>query len=757
MSASSSDQSSASDGNPTPAKKQKTSDIDPPVSTSTQLATSIPYVTSVPVISGTTGSPALQTGALSFTISNGELHFKPVSVRENATTPVGIQPTSNALPGTIAMVKGLNPHNLKIPTPNQQIRTTAFVAQSPGISSSTAATFTVRPGMTLVARQGFPMQALQTAVQQAQQQQPKTLKGQTTSQVQIQPQQIQINPQTAVIQTSKVVQGHMALGQVSLTQFTQANPTSVNQTSPQSTVQFQHKLQPQLVTKILPNQTQPIQVKQLTKSQQMQIAQCKTVTQIPLVVTQLSQNSQQTSQPKVTTTLTQSQAPVMQTWTLTQIPQGLAKGQEISKSVNPLIINPVQAKLQPQASSLPKVLSPISPQTKPPLLTQAKPQEIQIKAQVIPDIKQSGNTTQIKLPIPSNVSIKKHEAVSVKSSNPNLLPKVNKEIPEKSTSSTTKSLNNVEVTVKSVPTADKSDSAKVASEPEKDQGSVKIKETTKEDGTQNKKSGEISSSIPTVVLEETAKEQKEIKKEIKEIPGMSKEGYLKENKIDLNKGNEGKTECSNKDKPEKGNNSQSENTSVKKVTEIETKVDEVVMKSEDDNKIDNEMEEKMDTSVSCESENKNDSLVKQEVKNEKVEPNVDSENSQDSVEFKKMESEPETKEVIDKKDDSVTGDFDAVGAMNWEDGIGTLEGSDLKFKMNEFGVLEVITDELECEETLNLSSESEDNKSKGGGDADDNDLKKSGDSINNVSVPSSDGDKKDEPVTPTAFRVGTVS
>lgn len=106
---------------------------------------------------------------------------------------------------TLTNISGLNPHNLKIPTPNQQIRTTAFVAQSPGISSSTAATFTVRPGMTLVARQGFPMQALQTAVQQAQQQQPKTLKGQTTSQVQIQPQQIQINPQTAVIQTSKVV------------------------------------------------------------------------------------------------------------------------------------------------------------------------------------------------------------------------------------------------------------------------------------------------------------------------------------------------------------------------------------------------------------------------------------------------------------------------------------------------------------------------------------------------------------------------
>lgn len=42
-------------------------------------------------------------------LHTGELHFKPVS--EIATTHVGIQPTSNALPGTIAMVKG-NLHDL---------------------------------------------------------------------------------------------------------------------------------------------------------------------------------------------------------------------------------------------------------------------------------------------------------------------------------------------------------------------------------------------------------------------------------------------------------------------------------------------------------------------------------------------------------------------------------------------------------------------------------------------------------------------
>uniref|UniRef100_A0A8C4RQW7 L3MBTL histone methyl-lysine binding protein 3 n=1 Tax=Erpetoichthys calabaricus TaxID=27687 RepID=A0A8C4RQW7_ERPCA len=42
-------------------------------------------------------------------------------------------------------------------------------------------------------------------------------------------------------------------------------------------------------------------------------------------------------------------------------------------------------------------------------------------------------------------------------------------------------------------------------------------------------------------------------------------------------------------------------------------------------------------------------------------------------------------------------DFDVYNAMDWKDGIGTLPGSELKFKVNEFGVLEVITDDAEVE------------------------------------------------------------
>ncbi|XP_073672672.1 lethal(3)malignant brain tumor-like protein 3 [Garra rufa] len=42
-------------------------------------------------------------------------------------------------------------------------------------------------------------------------------------------------------------------------------------------------------------------------------------------------------------------------------------------------------------------------------------------------------------------------------------------------------------------------------------------------------------------------------------------------------------------------------------------------------------------------------------------------------------------------------EFDVYEAMDWKDGVGTLPGSELKFRVNEFGVLEVITDEMEEE------------------------------------------------------------
>nr|XP_023855959.1 lethal(3)malignant brain tumor-like protein 3 [Salvelinus alpinus] len=57
----------------------------------------------------------------------------------------------------------------------------------------------------------------------------------------------------------------------------------------------------------------------------------------------------------------------------------------------------------------------------------------------------------------------------------------------------------------------------------------------------------------------------------------------------------------------------------------------------------------------------------------------------------------ESKNATNTATNAATPDFDVYGAMDWKDGVGTLTGSELKFKVNEFGVLEVLTEEGEDE------------------------------------------------------------
>ncbi|XP_071007731.1 lethal(3)malignant brain tumor-like protein 3 [Oncorhynchus clarkii lewisi] len=57
----------------------------------------------------------------------------------------------------------------------------------------------------------------------------------------------------------------------------------------------------------------------------------------------------------------------------------------------------------------------------------------------------------------------------------------------------------------------------------------------------------------------------------------------------------------------------------------------------------------------------------------------------------------ESKNATNAATNAATPDFDVYGAMDWKDGVGTLTGSELKFKVNEFGVLEVLTEEGEDE------------------------------------------------------------
>ncbi|KRT81389.1 Sterile alpha motif containing protein [Oryctes borbonicus] len=49
--------------------------------------------------------------------------------------------------------------------------------------------------------------------------------------------------------------------------------------------------------------------------------------------------------------------------------------------------------------------------------------------------------------------------------------------------------------------------------------------------------------------------------------------------------------------------------------------------------------------------------------------------------------------VKEKTDINMNDDYDMTKALHWEDGIGTLPGSDLRFKINEFGILEYLTND----------------------------------------------------------------
>ncbi|KFZ56650.1 Lethal(3)malignant brain tumor-like 3, partial [Podiceps cristatus] len=52
-----------------------------------------------------------------------------------------------------------------------------------------------------------------------------------------------------------------------------------------------------------------------------------------------------------------------------------------------------------------------------------------------------------------------------------------------------------------------------------------------------------------------------------------------------------------------------------------------------------------------------------------------------------------------------TADRDILNALDWKDGIGTLPGSNIQFRLNEFGLLEIITEvEAEALKTLSASA-----------------------------------------------------
>ncbi|CAH1253615.1 L3MBTL3 [Branchiostoma lanceolatum] len=73
----------------------------------------------------------------------------------------------------------------------------------------------------------------------------------------------------------------------------------------------------------------------------------------------------------------------------------------------------------------------------------------------------------------------------------------------------------------------------------------------------------------------------------------------------------------------------------------------------------------------------------------KGQPQVQPVTNGGAVQAQAQQAEPSGEEK--KSAEATPGDFDPISAMEWKDGIATLPGSNLKFKMNEFGTLEIIS------------------------------------------------------------------
>ncbi|KAK3601541.1 hypothetical protein CHS0354_027682 [Potamilus streckersoni] len=147
-------------------------------------------------------------------------------------------------------------------------------------------------------------------------------------------------------------------------------------------------------------------------------------------------------------------------------------------------------------------------------------------------------------------------------------------------------------------------------------------------------------------------------------------------------------------------------------TSCETQSEKPVMTSSE--QVSNKKESEIsDISSSESTKNGTGSVCASEEKETKAE-NQSTEGTCEEPSQEKNETENEQKpnnkgeEPMDTPTTFVDGaDFDPASAMIWENGIGTLQGSNLKFRMNEFGIMEMVTDNLNCTEILDTSNESD--------------------------------------------------
>ncbi|XP_062619974.1 lethal(3)malignant brain tumor-like protein 3 isoform X1 [Saccostrea cucullata] len=681
------------DGNPPPTKKPK-QDVAASESipfTSVTIATPVTLMTT-----NVTSNNTLQQGSvISVTFSNGVFNVKPAELEQ---PQIGsLKPTSGLQPGTMSVVKGLpvNPAGMKLQSQNVQLRganPVTYFAQNITGSQAPGTSVTVKPGtMTLVPQQALPLQTLQALQSKG--------TGQTN-----------ILPAPVPLQQQNLKSGQITLGPVTLAQYSQASvtqPSNVLQTA-------QGQLRPQMVSKMLPQQNfqvKPLSVgKSLIPNQQIHISHIHNVGGKPVAM--LAQSA----------SLAQQQTPVTTMTALKRFPVPVSP---ISMTPNSNISNALPTKIRIQGSVATDTTNLPKQEAKEKVNTGAKHLPSQATAASVGTPQQNGLPAK-----PATVAISTQSPTSMASA----IPVVQKgshfhvqsaamtQVGTISTPRFTHIIPNnalTKVGVMTVPfqmTASTSAPLLVRS-PAPNVSKVNV-------------------STPSESQQEPGNTQ-QVPKQCEEMDTAEKSEEKEENKQEGGKQGEGSKESERKNITELSAmenmpnfladvDSIKEKKTVKSESQTKKKTSDTLKEKEEKTSEKEENKSLVPLTVqNLEDDLKKKPKEKKETKSsEKAKPEV-TEKDKATVEIKKEikteeEDKPkddsssskqeEKKEGVGKRSDkegkrSEKEDFDPVGAMDWKDGVGELEGSSLKFKMNEFGALEVITDELECNETLDSSTE----------------------------------------------------
>lgn len=155
--------------------------------------------------------------------------------------------------------------------------------------------------------------------------------------------------------------------------------------------------------------------------------------------------------------------------------------------------------------------------------------------------------------------------------------------------------------------------------------------------------------------------------------------------------------------PQNPNKCASEKNAKKKDKEKGTAISE---KTNTENEQDRRTSESEDEKKHCVAESKAQQKTAMDMEETDTQSDISAESKTETEEGVKMEvEEGDTAGNIDTKPaTSEQEHVDPVSASNWKNGVGELSGSNLKFQVN-LGMLEVMNDDLECNETLNTSDE----------------------------------------------------